>query len=130
MRRIIFGALFIIGGASGQLVLRGTNSSIALVIVGIILVIIGIVQMTSNGEDNADAEISSLKPQDQLSIVNDDKIIVYNKSHESLGVLSELPYGQKFRVNLATEFDRFYQVRIEGGKTGYILKNSRFSAVN
>lgn len=44
MWNIIIGIVFITGGLSGNLVLRGTNSSVALVIVGIALVIWGIIQ--------------------------------------------------------------------------------------
>ena len=47
MGKIIVGILFIIGGASGEFVLRGTNSPEALIVVGFILVIIGIVQIVS-----------------------------------------------------------------------------------
>jgi len=48
MYNILIGIIFIIGGASGQLVLRGTNSSDALIFVGIGLVIWGIIQLSSN----------------------------------------------------------------------------------
>jgi lipoprotein-releasing system ATP-binding protein len=41
---ILFGVVFLIGGASGSLVLRGTNSSIALVLVGVLLIALGIVR--------------------------------------------------------------------------------------
>jgi hypothetical protein len=45
MWNIVFGLVFIIGGASGQLALRGTNSSGALMVVGGILVAVGIFQV-------------------------------------------------------------------------------------
>ena len=45
MWNIIFGLVAIVGGASGQLVLRGTNSSGGLMVVGAILVVVGIFQM-------------------------------------------------------------------------------------
>ena len=44
MVNIIIGIIFIIGGLSGSLVLRGTNSSGGLVVVGIGLVIWGIIK--------------------------------------------------------------------------------------
>jgi hypothetical protein len=44
---IIIGAVFIIGGLSGQLALRGTNSNMGIVIVGVVLVLIGIFRMKS-----------------------------------------------------------------------------------
>ncbi len=37
--RILFGLIFVIGGLSGKLVLRGTNSSILLVVAGIALLL-------------------------------------------------------------------------------------------
>ena len=48
MRKIFFGVVFIGGGLSGQLVLRGTNSSAALVVAGIVFVIWGIARMAGS----------------------------------------------------------------------------------
>lgn len=45
MSKIIFGLIFIVGGLSGHLVLRGTGSSVALAAVGGVLLLIGIVQV-------------------------------------------------------------------------------------
>jgi hypothetical protein len=45
MWNIIIGAIFILGGLSGKLVLIGTGSSAALVVVGVGLVIWGVVQV-------------------------------------------------------------------------------------
>jgi len=42
MWNIIIGLVLIIGGATGQLLLRGTNSSIALVVLGVALLAWGI----------------------------------------------------------------------------------------
>lgn len=50
MGHIIAGVVFIIGGLSGALVLKGTGSSGALVVVGIGLVIWGILQGNSSEE--------------------------------------------------------------------------------
>ncbi len=44
MWNIVWGLGFIVGGASGQLALRGTNSSGALMAVGGILILVGIFQ--------------------------------------------------------------------------------------
>ncbi len=48
MRKIIIGAIFIIGGLSGKLVLIGTDSGIALAVLGAIFVIWGIVRMAGS----------------------------------------------------------------------------------
>lgn len=45
MWNIIIGILFIIGGASGEFVLKGTESSTALVMIGVGLVIWGGIQL-------------------------------------------------------------------------------------
>ncbi len=42
---IVIGAVFIIGGLSGKLVMRGTGSGIALTVIGGILVIVGLVRL-------------------------------------------------------------------------------------
>jgi hypothetical protein len=44
---IIIGAVFIIGGATGQLALRGTNSSVGIMIVGGFLVVLGLFRLKS-----------------------------------------------------------------------------------
>jgi len=46
---VIWGLLFIVGGLSGELVLRGTDSSEALGIMGIILVVVGILGVITSG---------------------------------------------------------------------------------
>ena len=43
---IIIGAVFIIGGLSGQLVLKGTNSGVGLAVVGGLLVAFGLWRLT------------------------------------------------------------------------------------
>ena len=50
MGNIVFGVLMILGGLSGEFALIGTNSGGALVVVGAIVLIIGISQV-SNRED-------------------------------------------------------------------------------
>jgi len=47
MRSIITGVLFLIGGLSGSLVLRGTGSSGALALVGVVMIVVGVVQVSS-----------------------------------------------------------------------------------
>ncbi|HUE36526.1 MAG TPA: hypothetical protein VMO20_03985 [Candidatus Acidoferrum sp.] len=45
MIKIIIGIVFIVGGLSGKLVLLGTQSGIALAVLGAVLVVWGIVRM-------------------------------------------------------------------------------------
>jgi 4-hydroxybenzoate polyprenyltransferase len=47
---IIVGILFIIGGLSGALALRGTGSPIALAVLGVVLLIVGFVQVSGGSK--------------------------------------------------------------------------------
>ena len=68
MGSILWGILMIIAGASGQFVLRGTDSSAALQVVGVIFVIIGIVQMTTGS-------FQKKKKETELFNIIDNKIM-------------------------------------------------------
>ena len=54
--RVIVSIFFIIGGLSGKLVLRGTNSSGALVIAGLVFLVLGIYSMANNGNQTEEEE--------------------------------------------------------------------------
>lgn len=45
MWNIVWGVVCLVGGGSGQLALRGTNSSGALMAIGGVLILVGIFQM-------------------------------------------------------------------------------------
>ena len=47
MVKIILGVVFIIGGLSGKLVLIGTNSGVALAVVGAVMIVWGIFRIAS-----------------------------------------------------------------------------------
>jgi hypothetical protein len=121
MWNIIIGIVFIVGGLSGKLVLRGTNSSMALVVVGFILVAVGIYRLTNKEEDE-----NVVEAKKEECKVNEEKMIVYNKTHESLGILVELEIGTKLSIDFRGEYGRFYQVELANGNVGYILKSSKF----
>lgn len=46
MWNIIIGAIFIIGGISGKLALRGTNSTIGIAVFGAVLLVWGLIQVS------------------------------------------------------------------------------------
>ncbi|MCW8131754.1 MAG: hypothetical protein KIS92_15515 [Planctomycetota bacterium] len=50
MYNILIGIFFIIGGVSGSMVVRGTDSSIGLAVLGLALVVWGIFQVSSSGK--------------------------------------------------------------------------------
>ena len=124
MRQIIIGIGFLIAGSTGQFVLRGTNSPIALVLVGIVLIGIGIFKYMNPDEDVP----VEAKPEEAIKVI-DEKMVVYNKTHESLGVLSELEINSNVIVNLDRDYGRFYLVRLPDGQVGYILKTAKFALI-
>ncbi|GMV81817.1 MAG: hypothetical protein AMXMBFR7_30010 [Planctomycetota bacterium] len=50
MWNILIGVFFIIGGLSGTYAIRGTNSTIGLAVLGAVLVVWGIIQVSSSGK--------------------------------------------------------------------------------
>jgi uncharacterized membrane protein YfcA len=60
MRSLIVGIFMVIGGASGKLVLIGTNSSTALVIVGVVVAAFGLFQMLANKQAPASESAESV----------------------------------------------------------------------
>jgi hypothetical protein len=69
MGNILFGIAFIIGGASGSCVLRGTNSSGALIVIGVGLCIWGIIQVVRNkGDKEVDTLEKELETKDREEV--------------------------------------------------------------
>jgi hypothetical protein len=68
MGKILIGIVFIIGGLSGTLVLRGTNSGEALAVVGVGMLIWGIVQMATGGDKNEDVEVKPIVDENMVKI--------------------------------------------------------------
>ena len=58
---LIVSVVLIIGGLSGKLVLRGTNSSTALVVAGVIFLIIDIYQVVTHSKKAREAEEAELE---------------------------------------------------------------------
>jgi hypothetical protein len=54
-----------------------------------------------------------------------EKLTIYNKTQESLGILTELEIGSEYLVFMNDNFSRFYQVQLADGQTGYILRTSK-----
>ncbi|MBL8957631.1 MAG: hypothetical protein JNK82_43050 [Myxococcaceae bacterium] len=62
MRLIVMGALFMMGGLSGSFVLKGTGSSGALALVGLVMLVIGIISV-GKAREGGDQFESSLAAQ-------------------------------------------------------------------
>ena len=67
MISIIIGIFMLIGGLSGKLVFRGTNSSAVLVVVSIIVIIRGFYQMNQNKKNQESADASYYMKSDDTS---------------------------------------------------------------
>jgi len=117
---IVIGLFFIIGGASGHL-LKGTNRNTILVVLGVIWVGYGISKLLSK-KQNSDKE----SDEEDCTVI-DENMLVYNQSDELSGILQELSPGSQFLLKQQDDFNRFYQIQLPNGTTGYILKTSKFS---
>jgi hypothetical protein len=62
--------------------------------------------------------------------VIEENMIVYAKSHESMGILTELEIGTKLVIDFHSDFGRFYKVRLADGQEGFILKTSKYQRPN
>jgi uncharacterized membrane protein YfcA len=74
MRSLIFGIFMVMGGASGKLVLIGTNSSGALVVVGVLTAAFGLYQLMSS------------KKSDASQVGSASQVAPSTKSAESMGL--------------------------------------------
>jgi hypothetical protein len=59
VKNILIGVFFVIGGLSGSLVLRGTGSSGALAVVGLVLIVLGVVQLGRGPSTQTSAHVES-----------------------------------------------------------------------
>lgn len=86
MRSIIIGVLFVIGGLSGGMVLRGTKSSGGLAVVGLVMIVFGVVQVSSKGGSNAGSEAVNFadpeRDREQWEEYQRSKAALANKSGE------------------------------------------------
>lgn len=75
---------------------------------------------------------SSLLPEAKTEecTVIEEKMVVYAKSHESMGILTELEIGTKLVIDFKSNFGRFYKVHLADGKEGFILMTSKYQRPN
>jgi hypothetical protein len=62
--------------------------------------------------------------------VIEEKMIVYAKAHESMGILAELETGTKLVIDFNSNFRRFYKVHLADGHFGFILRTSKYQRPN
>lgn len=69
-----------------------------------------------------DEKVTKVEVPNEERTVEGQKLIVYNKAHESTGILTELEVGTKYSLYSNIEYVGFYKVLLNDGKTGYIHK--------
>ena len=116
---IIVGVIFIIGGLSGQLVLRGTNSSGLLAVLGVGLIIWGVIKMSSGG--GATPARPKMKIGGQ-GVVNREAVVYAQMDSLSAQVAKVAPGNKLEIVNSSETNDVLWVcVKLPDGKQGYIL---------
>lgn len=122
MRTIIGGVILIIAGLSGMFVLRGTGSSAALAVVGVIVVIIGIIQMNRNSLNKPGAR----KDGEDMCTVITEQLHVYKAPDLAIGLSTILSVGTTFLIDFSMDWGEFYQIRFNNNsEIGYIIKTSK-----
>ncbi len=69
MKGLIVGIIFILLGASGEFALKGTNSPVALILVGVVFCVLGIIRIVSdNMEDTKEVPVQLTAKQKMYQI--------------------------------------------------------------
>ncbi|HEY0547767.1 MAG TPA: hypothetical protein VGC91_20475 [Pyrinomonadaceae bacterium] len=116
---IIIGIVFIIGGLSGNLVLRGTGSGGLLAVVGVGLIILGIVRMTKgSGDAPAHARMKAGRKAVALN-----ETVVYKERDSKSQPLIKLAPGNEIEIVEASEINdvQWVCVKLLDGRQGYVL---------
>jgi len=106
MGKIIIGIVFIIGGLSGTLVLRGTNSGAALAAVGFGMLIWGIIQMVT-GDKQEEEEI---KPDADENLVKIFQILINKEALSQEEVYKKLGDFIDGLISNIKKMDEYYKV--------------------
>ena len=116
---IIIGIVFIIGGLSGGLVLRGTGSGGALAVVGVGLVIWGIVKMAKGG---GDAPAHPKMRVGGKAVVQSDTVVYKERDSKSQPVTKLAP-GNEVEIVEASEINdvQWVCVKLVDGQQGYVM---------
>lgn len=96
---IIISIGLIIAGLSGEFVLRGTGSSIALVGVGVIFLVYDIMKLSNEGDED------ELEPDEQIKQDNEQEFMDCLKAAEKGDVDSLISLGTKYYYGVGTDQD-------------------------
>jgi hypothetical protein len=96
-------------------------------LLGVIFLSIGLVIKSyyNNLKKKIESEQKEANVKEKEYSVIDEKLVVYNKTHESFGILTELEVGTKLIVDFVTNYNRFYKASLKNGQIGFILKTSK-----
>jgi hypothetical protein len=118
---IIIGIVFVIGGLSGSLVMRGTGSGGALAVLGVILIVLGIFKM-AKGSGGGDAPAHPKMKAGGKAVVQSDTV-VYKERDSKSQPLTKLAPGSEVGIVEASEINdvQWVCVKLVDGQQGYVL---------
>lgn len=119
---IIIGIVFIVGGLSGGLVLRGTGSGGALAVVGVILIVVGIVRLAKGGGGSGDAPAHPRMRAGGKAVVQSETVVYRERDSKSQGIAKLAP-GSEVGIVEASEINdvQWVCVKLIDGQQGYVL---------
>jgi hypothetical protein len=116
---IILGVVFVFNGLF--LMQKSPGTGIFFIVMGLVNVGVGILQFIKKKESN--------KFKESECKVIYEKLLVFNKAHISMGLLTTLEIDSHFFINKSNDFEGFFQIRFNDTQIGYIAKDSKFIKV-
>jgi hypothetical protein len=87
------------------------------VIAAIVAIISFVIALINKNKSKKVVQLET--PAEERTVIGE-KLIVYNKAHESTGILTELEIGTKYLINSNIDFAGFYKVLLTNGQIGYV----------
>jgi len=118
---IIVGIGFVIGGLTGNMALRGTNSGGLLAVVGVGLIILGIFRMMK-GDGGGEAPARAKMRAGSKAVANSETVVYSGRDSKSQP-LTKLAPGNEVEVVESSEVNdvQWVCVKLIDGKQGYVL---------
>jgi hypothetical protein len=122
IRTIIIGAACIVGGLSGQLVFIGTSSSEALIPIGAVLIVLGVIQLVRENQAYQTAPTAQRIRVGERAVVHQEAV-VYTEMDSRSAPVTKLDPGDAVNVVAASERNdvEWLCVGLPEGKQGYVL---------
>lgn len=119
---IIIGIVFVIGGLTGNMALRGTNSGGLLAVVGVGLIILGIFRMAKGSGGGGEAPARAKMRAGNKAVANSETVVYSDRDSKSQPVIKLAP-GNEVEIVESSEINDVQWVRVKliDGKQGYVL---------